>query len=156
MPCTISFGISQKFLSIVLVPRDSKPSSPLAPTLQLVHTLRRLGKNSWPFHQQLSTESWHLMKYLSERKKPVSFTRARPYHKNDNTHIENKNWTHVRQFIGYQRFDNPTLTENSCKESFFDSETHKSIRLKTDSGMLFTRNMIGRHRIPPSLRQLSP
>ena len=24
---------------------------------------------------------------------------------NDNAHVEEKNWTHVRQFIGYQRFD---------------------------------------------------
>jgi hypothetical protein len=31
--------------------------------------------------------------------------------KNDNAHIENKNWTHVRQYLGYQRFDNPELVD---------------------------------------------
>jgi len=41
----------------------------------------------------------------------VQFTRARAYQKNDNAHIENKNWTHVRQYIGYQRFDHPPIVE---------------------------------------------
>jgi len=57
--------------------------------------------------------NWHLVRYLdnSQRKRPVQFTRARAYHKNDNAHIENKNWTHIRQYIGYQRFDHPELVE---------------------------------------------
>lgn len=49
----------------------------------------------------------HLLKYLSDRKQPVQFTRSRAYHKDDNAHIEQKNWTHVRQWLGYHRFDNP-------------------------------------------------
>lgn len=55
--------------------------------------------------------NWHLMRYLTERKRPVQFTRARPYRKNDNAHIENKNWTHIRQYLGYQRFQNPSLVD---------------------------------------------
>nr|CBX27265.1 unknown protein [uncultured Desulfobacterium sp.] len=32
------------------------------------------------------------------RKKQLeNFTRRRPYYKDDNVHIEQKNWTHVRQ-----------------------------------------------------------
>ena len=54
--------------------------------------------------------NWHLEGYLQKRKRPIQFTRSRPYHKNDNAHIENKNWTHVRQYLGYQRFDNPEIT----------------------------------------------
>ncbi|NUO82321.1 integrase [candidate division KSB1 bacterium] len=54
--------------------------------------------------------NWHLERYLQKRKRPIQFTRSRPYHKNDNAHIENKNWTHVRQYLGYQRFDNPEIT----------------------------------------------
>lgn len=54
--------------------------------------------------------NWHLERYLQQRKQPIQFTRARPYHKNDNAHIENKNWTQVRQYLGYQRFDNPEIT----------------------------------------------
>lgn len=44
-----------------------------------------------------------------ERKKPVQFTRSRAYHSCDNAHVEQKNWTHVRQIFGYQRFDNPLV-----------------------------------------------
>ena len=48
----------------------------------------------------------HLYKYFTNRpKNPVQFTRARAYHSNDNSHIEQKNWTHVRQWLGYYRFD---------------------------------------------------
>lgn len=47
----------------------------------------------------------HLWRYFSERKRPVQFTRSRPYHKNDNAHVEQKNWTHVRQLMGYGRID---------------------------------------------------
>jgi len=37
--------------------------------------------------------------------KNIEFTRGRPYKKNDNAHIEQKNWTHVRKLIGYKRLD---------------------------------------------------
>jgi len=35
----------------------------------------------------------------------IQFTRGRPYKKDDNAHVEQKNWTHVRQHIGYLRYD---------------------------------------------------
>lgn len=47
--------------------------------------------------------------YLTQRKAPVQFTRSRPYYKNDNAHVEGKNWTHVRQWLGYRRFENPEI-----------------------------------------------
>ena len=37
--------------------------------------------------------------------KNIEFTRGRPYFKNDNAHIEQKNYTHVRKLIGYKRLD---------------------------------------------------
>jgi hypothetical protein len=49
--------------------------------------------------------NYMLLEYFTHRKNPVQYTRSREYKKNDNAHIEEKNWTHVRQFIGYQRFD---------------------------------------------------
>lgn len=49
--------------------------------------------------------NWHLMKHLTDRRRPVQYTRSREYQKNDNAHIEGKNWTHVRQYLGYERFD---------------------------------------------------
>ena len=48
-----------------------------------------------------------LFKHFTKRKHPVQFTRSRAYHKDDNAHVEQKNWTHVRQWLGYQRLDNP-------------------------------------------------
>jgi hypothetical protein len=35
----------------------------------------------------------------------IQFTRGRPYKKDDNAHIEQKNWTHVRKIFGYVRYD---------------------------------------------------
>lgn len=53
--------------------------------------------------------NWHLFRHFTQRKHPIQFTRSRAYHKDDNSHVEQKNWTHVRQWLGYHRFDNPTL-----------------------------------------------
>ena len=55
--------------------------------------------------------NWHLVNYFTERKAPVLFTRSRPYHKDDNAHVEQTNWTHVRQLLGYERFEAPELVE---------------------------------------------
>jgi hypothetical protein len=55
--------------------------------------------------------NWHLHKYLCQRKRPVQYTRSRPYQKNDNAHIEEKNWSKVRQYLGYNRFDKKELAE---------------------------------------------
>lgn len=54
--------------------------------------------------------NWHIYRYFNLRAKPVSFTRSRPYRKNDNAHIEEKNWSIVRQYLGYNRFESPDLT----------------------------------------------
>lgn len=45
----------------------------------------------------------HLYKYTQE--KWISFSRSRPYKKNDNCLVEQKNWTHVRKQVGYLRYD---------------------------------------------------
>ena len=47
----------------------------------------------------------HLYDYCQERK--ITFTRGRPGNKNDGSHVEQKNWTHVRSLVGYLRFDTP-------------------------------------------------
>jgi len=39
------------------------------------------------------------------RSRPVQFTRSRPYKKDDNAHLEQKNWTHVRKLVGWERYD---------------------------------------------------
>jgi hypothetical protein len=47
----------------------------------------------------------HLFDCCSDRK--ITFTRSRAGNKNDGAHVEQKNWTHVRQLVGYLRFDSP-------------------------------------------------
>ena len=37
----------------------------------------------------------------------IQFTRSRPYKKDDNAHVEQKNWTHVRKLVGWDRYDTP-------------------------------------------------
>ena len=51
----------------------------------------------------------HLWAYLRERKAAVEFTRSRPYHSDDNAHVEQKNWTWARQLLGYGRLADPEL-----------------------------------------------
>lgn len=38
------------------------------------------------------------------RQHHIQFTRGRPYKKDDNAHIEQKNWTHVRKLLGWERY----------------------------------------------------
>lgn len=35
----------------------------------------------------------------------IRMSRSRPYQKNDNAWVEQRNWTHVRKMVGYQRYD---------------------------------------------------
>ena len=51
----------------------------------------------------------HLLRHFLNRKTPIQFTRSREYKKDDNAHVEQKNYTHVRQWLGYGRFDNPRI-----------------------------------------------
>ena len=37
----------------------------------------------------------------------ITFTRSRPYHKNDQAHVEQKNWSVVRHTVGYDRLETP-------------------------------------------------
>jgi hypothetical protein len=41
----------------------------------------------------------------------IHFTRSRPYKKDDNAHIEQKNWTHVRKLLAWDRYDTPQAVE---------------------------------------------
>jgi len=47
--------------------------------------------------------NYHLLRYCE--KHHIQFTRSRPYKKDDNAHIEQKNWTHVRKLVGWDRYD---------------------------------------------------
>ncbi|MGH9206556.1 MAG: hypothetical protein ACRD1G_08365 [Acidimicrobiales bacterium] len=68
--------------------------------LQLPFRLRGL-------HPDTGSEfiNWQLLHYCEDH--GIEFTRSRPFHKNDNAHVEQKNWTLVRRLIGYRRLDSP-------------------------------------------------
>ena len=47
--------------------------------------------------------NWHMVKWC--RANQLFFTRSRPDRKNDNAYVEQKNYTHIRQRLGYRRYD---------------------------------------------------
>jgi len=55
--------------------------------------------------------NYHVLGWLQKRPRPVYMTRSRPYKKDDNAHVEQKNWTHIRQWFGYERYGNAEAVE---------------------------------------------
>ncbi len=57
----------------------------------------------------------HLLAFCQQRpaSRVVQFTRSRPYKKDDNAHIEQKNWTHVRKLLGWDRYDTAQALEGT-------------------------------------------
>jgi len=53
--------------------------------------------------------NYHLLRYCNEQK--ITFTRSRPYRKNDNCFVEQKNYSIVRRTVGYYRYDTPKQLE---------------------------------------------
>src|SRR6516165_7833169 len=53
--------------------------------------------------------NWHVGRWCARRQ--IQFTRGRPYKKDDNAHIEQKNWTHVRKLMGWERYDTAEAVE---------------------------------------------
>jgi hypothetical protein len=77
----------------------------------------------------------HVLKWLQKRPRPVFMTRSRPFKKDDNAHVEQKNWTHVRQCFGYERHDNPELVEPMnalAKGAYGQLQNYFSASLKLD------------------------
>ncbi|MBI5188960.1 MAG: transposase family protein, partial [Nitrospirae bacterium] len=65
----------------------------------------------------------HLLRYCNE--KQITFTRSRPYRKNDNCFVEQKNYSIVRRAVGYLRYD----TEEELK---ILNELYRHLRLYTN------------------------
>jgi hypothetical protein len=51
----------------------------------------------------------HLHRHFTGRERPVEMTRSRPYRKNDQAHVEQKNSTHVRGLLGHGRLGHEPL-----------------------------------------------
>lgn len=53
--------------------------------------------------------NWHVGRWCARH--AVQFSRSRPYKKDDNAYIEQKNWTHVRKLMGWDRYDTPQAVD---------------------------------------------
>lgn len=58
-------------------------------------------------------------------KEGISFTRSRPYRKNDNCYVEQRNYSMVRRKVGYQRFD-------TAREGLLLNQLYDQLRLFTN------------------------
>lgn len=85
--------------------------------------------------------NYHALKHFTQREKPVAFTRSREYESNDNAHIEQKNWTHVRQYFGYDRLDDPRVV--SWMNEFYRSESRLYLNFFLPSVKLLSKERIG-------------
>lgn len=85
--------------------------------------------------------NWQLFRYCLERE--IDFTRGRPYAKNDNAHIEQKNWTHVRKVFGYKRRE----TENELQliNDLYRNELRLYFNFFNPSIKLIEKKRIGKH-----------
>ena len=75
---------------------------------EIVFTI--LGINTDSGSEFLNTPVLNFTKHKTGEPR-LNFTRSRPYKKNDNCYVEQKNFTHVRELFGYERFEDPRLVE---------------------------------------------
>ena len=80
------------------------------------------------------------MKRYADRRN-ITFTRSRPYQKNDNAHIEQKNFTHVRKIIGYARMD--TKEQQDMMNDLYRNELRLYINFFQPSQKLIRKERIG-------------
>jgi hypothetical protein len=76
-----------------------------------------------------------LLRFCRKSRPQIAYTRGRAYKKNDNAHVEQKNWTHVRQIFGWDRYDTEVaqaaindLYENELR--LFQNLFQPSLKLK--------------------------
>jgi len=86
--------------------------------------------------------NYHLWRYC--QKENIQFTRSRPYKKDDNAHIEQKNWTHVRKLIGWDRYDSPQACQ--AMNNLYRNELRLFMNLFLPSVRLLKIKRIGSRR----------
>jgi len=83
--------------------------------------------------------NYHLAGYCE--KHHLEFTRSRPYQKDDNAHIEQKNWTHVRKVFGWERYDTPDVIE--AMNELYRNELRLMMNLFQPSVKLTSKERVG-------------
>ncbi len=75
-----------------------------------LHAMRESSPFPWTeIHPDSGTEfiNRHLLAYAGETE--LRMTRSRPYHKNDNCFVEERNGHVVRTYVGFERLDTPAV-----------------------------------------------
>ena len=89
--------------------------------LEALDHCRKRAPFAWiEFHPDNGTNLLNFAVYAYAEEEGLRFSRSRPYHKNDNCFIEQKNSTHIRQVIGYLRYDTPE--ELNCLNDLYRNE----------------------------------
>ena len=81
----------------------------------------------------------HLYRYTQHH--DIQFTRGRPYKKDDNAHIEQKNWTHVRKLFGWERYDTKEVLE--AMNDLYCNELRLMMNLFQPSVKLRSKERVG-------------
>jgi hypothetical protein len=71
----------------------------------------------------------------------IHFTRGRPYKKDDNAHVEQKNWTHVRKLLGWDRYD--SLEAQAAINDLYRHELRLMMNLFQPSVKLVRKTRVG-------------
>ena len=76
------------------------------------HILARLPFPVREVHPDNGSEffNWHIVRFWQEAAQGIKLSRSRPFHKNDNRFVEQKNFTQVRAFLGHERLDTVAQT----------------------------------------------
>lgn len=85
--------------------------------------------------------NWQLFRYCLQ--KQIEFTRGRPYHKNDNAHIEQKNWTHIRKIFGYRRLE--TEKQKNLMNDLYENELRRYLNFFLPNVKLIEKQRVGKH-----------
>ncbi|MHB8732267.1 MAG: integrase [bacterium] len=75
------------------------------------------------------------------RGRQIHFTRGRPYKKDDNAHVEQKNWTHVRKLVGWDRYD--SLEAQAAINDLYRNELRLMMNLFQPSVKLVRKTRVG-------------
>jgi len=83
--------------------------------------------------------NWHIYHYCKRNK--IQPFRGRPYKKDDNAHIEQKNWTHVRKLMGWDRYDTQEAVD--AMNDLYRNELRLFMNLLMPSVKLLRKERIG-------------
>ena len=83
--------------------------------------------------------NWHIWRYCKRNK--IQPFRGRPYKKDDNAHIEQKNWTHVRKLMGWDRYDTQEAVD--AMNNLYRNELRLFMNLFMPSMKLLRKERIG-------------